>query len=575
MNKVVIGQDTDVSLAGTSDPVIVTTDFEIEVIQELEQGPPGIKGDQGVPGKDGNTILYGTADPQPIDGIDGNFYINTTTNTMFGPKTAGVWPPGNSMVGPIGPIGPTGVRGSLWFEGAGVPGVIGGALAQDNYLNTTNGDVYNYSGSSWGSPVGNIRGPQGIQGIQGPPGSGLADAPSDGTYYARQNAAWVGVNTRFVRYDAAAGLTAAQQLQARQNVFAAPFDAMMNQNLLINGGCDIDNTNNGAWTAFPSVGYPFENWVIAFSASGAAGQAAVYFDGSGGTAAIGYRGRAAFQCSTAKPALAAGDYLVFRQPVEGNRIARLKWGTANAVPITINFWVWSNYAGNYGGYITNQATDRNYTFQWTVNVANTWEYKTVTIPGDQAGVWKIDDTVGLTFGLTLACGSTYQATPTGAWGTGQIKFGVPGNVNLFTTLNNVIYFTGLSILPGSMGPDATQSPMVTRSRDVEMILCQRYWYLIRQGVQFGHGTLRASGGGYSSIPFNTTFRATPSFAWSGGGLLILSGDSSATVNSCSIQYYNQPWISASPLLSASPTPVGSAFVYYVNTGGLAWFDARL
>jgi hypothetical protein len=44
-------------------------------------------------------------------GTIGDFYLNTTTNTLFGPKTAGGWGSGVSLVGPAGPAGPAGPQG--------------------------------------------------------------------------------------------------------------------------------------------------------------------------------------------------------------------------------------------------------------------------------------------------------------------------------------------------------------------------------------------------------------------------------------------------------------------------------
>lgn len=66
-------------------------------------------GPQGPPGTPGNTVLYGTTDPTSAIGVDGNFYINTTTNHFFGPRAGGVWPAGTSLVGPQGPPGPEAV----------------------------------------------------------------------------------------------------------------------------------------------------------------------------------------------------------------------------------------------------------------------------------------------------------------------------------------------------------------------------------------------------------------------------------------------------------------------------------
>lgn len=92
------------------------------------QGPQGIQGDtgatgatgpagaNGADGADGNTILYGASDPGAGDGVDGDFFINTTSNTIFGPKASGSWPSGTSLVGPTGPAGADGSDATVTTE---------------------------------------------------------------------------------------------------------------------------------------------------------------------------------------------------------------------------------------------------------------------------------------------------------------------------------------------------------------------------------------------------------------------------------------------------------------------------
>jgi hypothetical protein len=53
-------------------------------------------------GRDGKSVRYGTNDPVATDGTDGDFWINTTTHFIFGPKASGAWPAGTSLVGPAG-----------------------------------------------------------------------------------------------------------------------------------------------------------------------------------------------------------------------------------------------------------------------------------------------------------------------------------------------------------------------------------------------------------------------------------------------------------------------------------------
>lgn len=80
-------------------------------------GATGATGAAGADGADGNTILYGTAAPT-TEGVDGDFYIRTTTNFIYGPKAAGVWPAGVSLVGPTGATGATGATGPAGADGA-------------------------------------------------------------------------------------------------------------------------------------------------------------------------------------------------------------------------------------------------------------------------------------------------------------------------------------------------------------------------------------------------------------------------------------------------------------------------
>lgn len=82
------------------------------------QGPAGTPGPAGVDGQDGKTILSGAIDPT-TEGVDGDFYLNTSTSTLFGPKSAGAWSGGVSLLnGPAGPQGPAGPAGPQGMAGS-------------------------------------------------------------------------------------------------------------------------------------------------------------------------------------------------------------------------------------------------------------------------------------------------------------------------------------------------------------------------------------------------------------------------------------------------------------------------
>lgn len=70
-----------------------------------------------------NTILSGSQNPANNTGEDGDFFINTSANYLFGPKNAGIWPSGISLQGPQGLPG---IQGETGPQGPqGLPGVQG------------------------------------------------------------------------------------------------------------------------------------------------------------------------------------------------------------------------------------------------------------------------------------------------------------------------------------------------------------------------------------------------------------------------------------------------------------------
>ena len=113
-------------------------------------GPQGLQGPQGIPGAagsngsngangsngtngiNGNTILNGTSNPSGATGNLGDFYLNTASNELFGPKLASGWGSGVSIIGPPG----TGGTGSGWSL-TGNSGTVSGTNTNQNYVGTS------------------------------------------------------------------------------------------------------------------------------------------------------------------------------------------------------------------------------------------------------------------------------------------------------------------------------------------------------------------------------------------------------------------------------------------------------
>jgi hypothetical protein len=106
------------------------------------QGITGATGAQGAAGTDGKTVANGTADPTSSTGVDGDFYINTATNMLFGPKASGAWPTGVSLVGPTGATGAQGIQGLTGDQGIqGLMGATGPAPSGTGIVTVSSGTL--------------------------------------------------------------------------------------------------------------------------------------------------------------------------------------------------------------------------------------------------------------------------------------------------------------------------------------------------------------------------------------------------------------------------------------------------
>jgi hypothetical protein len=63
---------------------------------------------QGLPGADGKTVRNGAGVPAPALGSDGDFYIDTAAQTIYGPKASGLWGTPTNIIGPQGAQGAAG-----------------------------------------------------------------------------------------------------------------------------------------------------------------------------------------------------------------------------------------------------------------------------------------------------------------------------------------------------------------------------------------------------------------------------------------------------------------------------------
>jgi hypothetical protein len=204
---------------------------------------------------------------------------------------------------------------------------------------------------------------------------------------------------------------------------------------------------------------------------------------------------------------AAGNRFAYYQAVEGYNIADLAWGTANAQPVTLSFWVKSSLTGLFSGDIHQSSGTHSYVFTFNIVSANTWEYKTITIEGPTVGTWATNNATGLVFSLNMGAGSTFLTGTTGTWQAAFFE-GATSSVSLVGTLGATFFITGVQLEEGTAA-----SPFENRLYGTELALCQRYYYRILAESTASTFTT----GGYSSaatafvsfVSFPTTMRTAP------------------------------------------------------------------
>ena len=156
-------------------------------------GPAGPIGAQGPAGADGKSVLNGAVAPT-TEGVDGDFYINTATSTIYGPKAGGNWGSGTPLIGPVGPIGVTGAQGPVGATGptgpTGDPGAQGpvGATGAAGPVGATGATgatgaqgIQGLPGPQGSTGAAGAQGPQGVPGATGPQGtagSAIANTPT-------------------------------------------------------------------------------------------------------------------------------------------------------------------------------------------------------------------------------------------------------------------------------------------------------------------------------------------------------------------------------------------------------------
>ena len=212
--------------------------------------------------------------------------------------------------------------------------------------------------------------------------------------------------------------------------------------------------------------------------------------------------------STAAGSIAGYNYV--HQYLEGNLIDQLAFETADAKTITLSFYVKSSVTGTWGGairnYVASPATSyRSQSFTYTIDAANTWERKTVTISGDTggSGQWNTGSLGAMS--LFFDMGSVGLTQATGSW-LGNNCIGATGTQTSFITTTSATWqITGVQLEVGDTATDFEH-----RTFGDELQKCQRYYFNSDEADSFISAMDVTNGSAYYFTIMNpTTMRTGP------------------------------------------------------------------
>ena len=299
------------------------------------------------------------------------------------------------------------------------------------------------------------------------------------------------------------------------------------RNLIINGAMQVAQRGT-------SITVNNNNWLYLMDR--------FQFDENGSTSAVldvtqstdapdGFGYSLKMTATTADAALASGDGLRLQYRIEAQDLQSLSHGTSNAKPVTLSFWVKSKTTGTNGIWVYKDDSSRQTSFSYTINAADTWEYKTIIIPADTSGTINNDNGEGLRISWYLAAGTDFNSgTLDSSWASLTSANRAVGQVNNFSSTSDYWAITGVQLEVGD-----TATPFEHRSYGEELSLCQRYYQAYVTGSvgnqSFGSLTNWDGGSGYGGYLYPQRMRVPPSASHIGGlGTFYGNGAQTRAVN---------------------------------------------
>ena len=311
---------------------------------------------------------------------------------------------------------------------------------------------------------------------------------------------------------------------------------LSNRNIIINGAMRIAQRGTAAVTVTGTASYRcVDRWKTDIDGSG--GGDFSHAQSTDVPTGQGFRHSSKITTVTqaSQPTSVDNHHQIY-QLVEKNNVYHLDWGTSAAKTCTLSFWVKGSITGTYGLWfsIYTSIATKYYWTNYTINSANTWEKKVITITGPTSGgAIDVSTGTGLRVEWLLGSGSDTETGTLNEWTTSNTIRSASGTVYLPENAGATWYITGVQFEVGSVA-----TPFEHRSFNDDYLRCCRYYFGGANTYVSGsnyYGSVYSSGNSMVSVPHPVPMRATPTASQpsqSGGGTF-----TQVYENSCITQYY--------------------------------------
>jgi len=212
-----------------------------------------------------------------------------------------------------------------------------------------------------------------------------------------------------------------------------------------------------------------------------------------------------WDCTTASGGPDADDVIYFSQTFEGIDLQRWVKGVANARPVTLSFWVNTTKTGIYVCSIYDADNGRQCSQQYTVSSSNTWEYHSVTFPGDTTGAWDIDTALSAYVHFGLSAGTNWTSgTLCSTWEASVTANIFVGQVDALDNTDNNFHLTGIQLELGD-----TPTAFEYESEQENLLRCMRYFETRLVGIIYSSNNSPSGDYDYAQWVFKARKRATP------------------------------------------------------------------